>query len=303
MTANRIKWDFENVSYGHDVQQKLDMICCNEKNVYAIVYIHGGAYLTGNKSQFPSFLLDYSKNNIFATIDYRVITENNNIQMADLLSDANNALEKIVELSSVNGVNIKGFILCGHSAGGHIALLCGYTLCKENKKIKVAACVSLAGPTDFTDDVNWSSMPTWGQDIKDRLHFFSYIGSRLTGHPIELEQANWTRQKTYSIFKKHILDISPISYVFKPGEMPPTLLIHAHGDEQVPYSNSIRLKSILDRNAVPNMLITPTGIGDNHMLGGIVLSEYSPIFFEGQSWVEKAKKWLAYIGVNQNKGK
>ena len=285
-----MNWSYENASYGHDDKQKLDIIIPNVENVHAIVYIHGGAYLFGSKREYPSFLIDYSKHNVFATINYRIINEENTIQMTDILSDVENALLKIIELSKKNNVNIKDFILIGHSAGGHIGLLFGYK--NQNEKIKTASCISLAGPADFTDDLGWSSMPMWGDDMETRLSFLSRVGSRLTGKTIELKQRNWTLQKNYSEFAKDIMEISPISYINKNKKIPPTLLVHARLDDQVPYSNAIRIKSALDKASITNKLITTFGNADSHMLGGEVYSENSPIIFDNQSWVTEAKKWI-----------
>ena len=292
-----IRWDYQNMAYGADESQNFDMIIPQKKETHVIVYIHGGAYLTGNKLQYPSFLLDYTKSNVFATIDYRLVNADNNVQMADILSDVDNALLKIIEISGLHGVTVKDFILVGHSAGGNIGLLCGYKNYQKSTKIKIAACVSLAGPTDFSDDLSWSSMPMWGENIESRLLFLSQVGSRLTGHTIQLTQKNWTRQRNYSEFKNHIMSVSPIAYVNnKTGKVPPTLLVHARGDDQVPYSNALRLKAALDSASVPNKLITPFGNGNSHMLGGEVYSNTGPIFFENQKWVVEAKKWMeAYL--------
>jgi len=287
------KWDYQNISYGTDESQNLDIIIPKEKNVHAIVYIHGGAYLTGNKSQYPSFLMDYAKNNIFATIDYRLINKNNGVQMADILSDVNDALLKITEISSSHNVTVRDFILVGHSAGGHIGLLYGYKHCNKGAKIKIAACVSLAGPTDFSDDLGWSSRTMWGENTASRLLFLSQVGSKLAGHTIDLTQNNWTKQKNYSEFKESIMNISPIKYVnAKTGKVPPTLLVHARGDDQVPYSNAVRLKTALDFTSVPHKLITPTGSGNSHMLDGEIYASTGPVFFKGQAWVAEAKKWM-----------
>jgi acetyl esterase/lipase len=190
-----IKWSFHNMMYGADASQKFDIFIPKEKAVHVIVYIHGGAYLIGNKSQYPSFLTDYSKNNILVTIDYRLINENNNIDIKDILSDVHAALVKILEVSNASGVTVKDFILVGHSAGGHIALLYGYKYFQKEENINIASCISMAGPTDFSDDLGWSSMAMWGERLETRLLFLSRIGSRLTGHTIELTQSNWTKQK------------------------------------------------------------------------------------------------------------
>jgi len=279
-----------NVSYGFNTNQKLDIFIPDAQTAHAIVYIHGGAFMVGNKYEYPSFLAEYSNKNIFASIDYRLINDNNLIKMADILSDVKNALFKIIEISNTNGVTIKDFILIGHSAGGHIGLLYGYKFQEEN--IKIAACISLAGPTDFTDDIGWSSMIMWGHTLEERLIFLSNLGSHLIGRSIQLTQLNWTKQNNYSDFKNDVLEISPIHYVSNTRKVPPTLLVHARNDIQVPYSNVIKLKTLLDEALIPNKLITPIGNANDHMLGGELHTSNTPVIYKNQPWVNEAKKWI-----------
>ena len=292
-----MKWDFENIPYGPDLHQRFDM-ACGKENVHAIVYIHGGAYFKGNRGEYPSFLADYAENNLFATMDYRVINADNGIHMADILFDVNSALEKIIEYANESNISIKDFILIGHSAGGHIGLLYAYRNFQKNDKVRIAACISLSGPTDFTDDIGWSTMGMWGEDIKTRLMFLSWIGTRLTdyerltGNAISLTQFNWTKQRNYMQYKKIIELISPVSYVSKMGRVPPTLLVHARGDNQVPYSNAVRLKTLLDNTSVPHKLITPVGNANSHILGGEVYADHNPLIFNNQTWVKEAREWL-----------
>ena len=284
-----MKWNFQNMAYGSDTGQTLDLILPKQKVAQAIVYIHGGAYLVGDKTEYPSFLADYTEDTVFAAINYRLVQDNNNVRMNDILSDVDAALSKKTELSGMSGVSIKGFILVGHSAGGQIGLLYGY---KYHTKTKITACVSMAGPTDFTDDVGWSKMAMWGDDLETRLSFLSQVGSRLTGHAIKLTQSDWTKQKNYSEFRKHVLEISSITYVSETETVPPTLLVHARDDNQVPYSNAVRLRTALHNASIPHRLLTPTGSGNSHMLGGEVYTDYSPFIFRDQAWVEEAKKWI-----------
>ena len=287
---NTIKWDYTNQKYGDYRDQILDIKIPEKKTAHAIVYIHGGAYMAGDKSQYPSFLAAYSKSSIIAAINYRMVKVSTNVNMEVILADVNAAMAKITEISNVNNVSIKDFILLGHSAGGHIALLYSYKYPRE--KTKISTCISLAGPTDFTDDLNWSKMTMWGKNMKERLAFFSGLSSLLTGREIKLTQANWTLEKNFAEFKKYILDISPIAYISKIKKTPPTLLIHARSDNQVPYSNAVRLKTVLAAASVPHRLITPSGLANNHMLGGECYGDNSPVFYENQAWVNEAKKWV-----------
>jgi acetyl esterase/lipase len=141
--------------------------------------LQGGAlHFSGNKLWYPLFLADYSGNNIFVTIDYRLINfQKSNIHMQDMIFDVHNALVKIQEISRENGVNVTDFILAGHSAGGHIALLYRYKYFQENNSnnINIAACISLSGPSDYTDDFGWLSMSYYDENLQKRLSTISLI--------------------------------------------------------------------------------------------------------------------------------
>ncbi|MDR2194896.1 MAG: hypothetical protein LBP19_10635 [Treponema sp.] len=118
--------------------------------------------------------------------------------MNDINEDIDKALIKIINISNEHSIAIKDFILVGHSAGAHIALLYGYKYFQENdnRQIKIAACVSLSGPSDYTDDFGWSSMAYYGETLGKRLSTLSWIGTELTGYEIQLTQYNWTKQKS-----------------------------------------------------------------------------------------------------------
>jgi acetyl esterase/lipase len=220
--------------------------------------------------------------------------------MDDMLADIDAALKKIQELAGENGYTIDDFILAGHSAGAHLSLLYGYTYVQENNNgnINIAACVSLAGPADYTDDLGWSSREYYGETEEKRLSTLSWLGTELTGHEINLTQSEWTKQNNWSDYEGYARKISPIMYISTAGGIPPTLLVHGPDDGIVPYSNSARLHTALDNASVPNKLITVPGSGNNHMLGGTPTVTYSikPIEYKNQAWVDEAKEWMeAYL--------
>ncbi|MDR3276214.1 MAG: alpha/beta hydrolase [Treponema sp.] len=293
-----VRWTLQNAAYGLDKQQTLNIILPEGKNdVHAIVYIHGGFYTAGNKLWHPLFLTDFSEDHIFASIDYRLMRRwNNAVHIEEMMQDIDGALGKILEIAAERGVRVKDFILAGHSAGAHLALLYSYRYFPENdtRPIRIAACVSLAGPSDFTDDAGWSSMSYYGPGLAQKLGTLSWMGAELAGYPIELTQADWTNQANYAEYKDYIEAISPISYVYTTDKIPPTLLVHGIDDNIVPYSNSARLNEALDKTSVPHSFISPGGSGNNHMLGGApgLVSAVIPIRYQNQSWVDQAKAWM-----------
>jgi dipeptidyl aminopeptidase/acylaminoacyl peptidase len=137
-------------------------------------------------------------------------------------------------------------------------------------------------------------MAYYGEDLQKRLSAIALMGTKLTGHDIELTQYNWTQQNNYAEFKDFAGEISPIMYVYKTDKLPPTLLVHGLDDRIVPYSNSIKLNAALDNTNVPHTLITVTGTGNNHMLGGKPnrTDSVKPIEYKNQAWVNETKDWL-----------
>jgi len=75
-------------------------------------------------------------------------------------------------------------------------------------------------------------------------------------------------------------------------KIPPTLLVHALDDICVPYSNSVRLNEALINASVQNKLITVTGSGNNHALGGKINHVLKPYRFPNQSWVNDVIIWI-----------
>jgi acetyl esterase/lipase len=297
--AKPVKWTVRDVPYGTDKQQTFNMILPEGKDdVHAIVYIHGGFYFAGNKLWHPLFLTDFSESDIFASIDHRLIAqEDNTIHIPDMISDIDDALAKIMDVAGERGVNIKDFMLVGHSSGAHLALLYAYQYFQENdnRPIKIAAVVGLSAPSDYTDDFGWSAMRHYGDTLPQRLATLSWIGTELIGSKMEFTQWNWANQDNYSEYKDDIEEISPITYVYKTANIPPTLLVHGRNDSIVPYSNSVKLNAALNNASVPHAFYGVSGSGNNHMLGGASnrTDSVKPITYTNQAWIDDAKKWMA----------
>ena len=304
-----VKWSVENLPYGIEERQTLNVLFPKEGNEgHAIVYLHGGFYFAGNKLWFPSFLTEFSENNIFATIGYRLIdnqllsfndstvSAQSKVCIDDMLADVHNALLKLRQSANDNGYYIKSIILVGHSAGGHLSLLYSYKYLQENdpEGIIITAVVNLAGPSDYSDDFGWSSMGWYGNTVEARLQMLSTIGSALAGYPIELRQYNWASQNNFYEYLPHVKRLSPIMYINEHANIPPTLIVHGLEDRCVPYSNSVKLSAALERYSVIHRFITTTGSASDHMLGGSPagLESITPITYNNVAWVDETIAWI-----------
>ena len=305
INSDEVQWTAENVVYGVHERQSFSIILPKErKDVHAVVYIHGSAFFmeTSTKYSYPLFLTEFSDNNIFATVGYRLVCVcgcGSDIHYCDMLSDVHNALVKIREYANDKGYNVKDFILVGHSAGANLALMYSYNFLQENDGdgVKIAAVVSMAGPTDFSDNLAWFSTLQWWGPAPIRLERFSLLASALAGYPVELTQSNWTLQDNYEFLFPFVKSISPVMHVRDNNNIPPTLIIHADaGDVWVPFENALSLNTELRKNNITHKFIIPGPPANNHILGGVIMStpgSHSPIIYpERVTWIDEAKEWI-----------
>jgi len=292
--------NFPEIIYGPDLKQRINLTMPkNKSDAYAIVFFHGGGFSGGDKLSYPLFLREFAENNnIFATIGYRLIKKGlmgteSAITMNDIIADVDAAIMKIYDVSKEQGINIKGVILTGHSAGGHIALQYGYQYFNENdnREIKIIACISMAGSTDLTD-IFWPAMSHWGENLDKRFQSHSWRITELTGYPIVIDQYNWTEQDNWNEYQGYLEAISPITYAKINQKLPPALLVHALDDMCVPYSNSFKLAEALNGASIQNKLITVTGSGNSHFLGGKMKKLLTPYRFSNQTWVNETIAWI-----------
>ena len=119
---------FENISYGNDERQKLDLFI-HEKiksECGPLLLIHGGGWQAGDKTHHhPDAEYFCNKGYISASMNYRYVDES--ITVYDELDDVASALEKIKNKCAEKGFAIEKVILSGGSAGAHLSLMYAYT--------------------------------------------------------------------------------------------------------------------------------------------------------------------------------
>ena len=201
---------------------KLDLAkpsLCRDQAVPLIVYIHGGGWRSGDKSE--AFDLDIIKMAFqlgfaVASVNYRLAPE---FHFPAQIHDCKQAVKFLRANAGALGIDPDRIAAAGGSAGGHLVSLLGTA--DQNDGLegpgwpgvssRVIAVAELFGPTDL-------STPTF-QLSSDALRMLTDF---LGGDPLIMTEAARLA--------------SPITYV-SAGD-PPFLIVHGDKDELVPYSQA-----------------------------------------------------------------
>lgn len=224
-----------NVSYGSDPAQKMDVYLPGGRTdtTKLIVLVHGGAWMTGDKSDFSFFvpvLQQKFPGYAIANINYRLATIAANHFPAQE-NDMKAAVDFLVQKSNDYRISQK-IILLGASAGAHMALLQAY----KYSSPKIKAVIDFFGPTDMAALFN--SLPA-GSLTQTALQIV------MSGTPV-------TNASLYT-------QSSPINFVN--AQSSPTLILHGTADDVVPIAQSNDLKARLQNFGVVHQMVTYPGLG------------------------------------------
>lgn len=217
---------FANMSYGSHERQILDLAIPkdNDGEVGLILFIHGGAWIAGDKDTYKDALSSCANSEgiAAAAINYRYIDDS--ISVLDIMDDIDAALSAIRDTAEKKGVSINKVLLTGSSAGAHLSMLYAYSR-KDTAPITPAAVVSYSGPTDLYDD-----------DF--------YYGNALGDTDTLCGLMSWACGESFTItgkadFKAALDKASPVTYVNE--STVPTVICHGEKDSIVPYSNALSI--------------------------------------------------------------
>lgn len=221
---------YPDVAYGSDANQKMDIYLPEGRSkatTKVMILVHGGAWATGDKVDFASFidtlkkrLPDYA---IF-NINYRLATVAGN-HFPSQENDVKSAVTFILGKSDEYSISQK-FVLLGHSAGAHLALLHGY---KQATPVKAKAVIDFCGPTDMVELHNNPANPSFVPFLEILL------GGTPASNPVQYEQS------------------SPIRHVN--AESPPTIILQGGLDDVVPISQATSLDSKLQAMGVVHQYV------------------------------------------------
>lgn len=144
---------YQDIKYGEGTNQNMDIFIPTKSTTqseYVLVFIHGGGYIGGDKTEDERYIVPFlSKNIPVVNLNYSL---RKGIPKAS--EDIVQALNFLYENDTLYPLRFKKIILSGSSAGGHVASLTGLSRnnteypYKLNDSINIAAIINFSGPTD-----------------------------------------------------------------------------------------------------------------------------------------------------------
>lgn len=220
---------YEDIVYGTDpVRQCMDLYLPSNVtgDVSLILYLHGGGWIYGDKSEYSGRAYnDCMKYGVATlTISYRYTSQN--VNGFDILDDIASALAKAKELGAKHGLNIKQMMPYGGSAGGHLTLFYAYAR-QNDSPIRPVAAFSKCGPTNLTN----------------REYLSSNLGESTILFELGSMCGRYFTASTMDQAYNELLAVSPINYVN--ANTVPTVICHGKKDITVPFSDAETLDKLL----------------------------------------------------------
>ncbi len=227
-------YNLQNISYGTDNQQKMDVYlpANRNSNTKVFVLIHGGGWSGGDKADFTGLLntlKTYYPNHAIININYRLASEASPAYPKQI-NDIQSALTEI----SLPKYNVSSqFFLFGASAGGHLSLLYSYSFDQDHH---VKGICNTVGPSDMTDP--------------------NYLNNPLYWSAYNVLVSGGTQNQA------GIQAVSPALHVTATSA--PTISFYGDSDPLVPSTQMARLHDALNANGVYNQatMYQDAGHGD-----------------------------------------
>jgi acetyl esterase/lipase len=249
-----------------------------------VLWIHGGALITGSRIGIPPVLVALARNRGYAivSIDYRLAP---NTKLPAIIEDVEDAYRWIrTEGPQKFGANPGRIAVAGGSAGGYLTLMAGFRFDPSPK-----ALVAFWGYGDIT--APWLSEPSAFYRKQPAVPR-EEADAAVAGPPVSMPPSGTARNRFYlycrqnGLWPKEVAGHDPLAENrwFDPycpirnvsKRYPPTLLIHGTIDTDVPYEQSKDMAAKFAESGVEHELITVPGAG--HGLAGAKPAELTRIY-------------------------
>jgi acetyl esterase/lipase len=233
----------------------------------AIVWIHGGALIEGNRKQIsPDQLSTYLDARVsVVAIDYRLAPETKLPAIIEDLQDAFAWLR--AHGPSLLDVDPGRIAVVGHSAGGYLALMSGWCVSPRPRAI-----VAFYGYGDIVGD--WYSQPDAfyrqqplvsaerARAVVGGSEISAAYGTRFEFYLYCRQQGRWPYEvggREPEVDLAFFRRFCPVYHVT--ADYPPTMLLHGDEDTDVPYEESVRMAQVLAQAGVDYTFTTIPGGG------------------------------------------
>lgn len=228
-----------NVAYGTDTRNRMDVYLPANRTAETpiVILIHGGAWISGDKSIFTSMQDTLLARGIASVnMNYRYVSST--VHNTQLMEDIDKVVKYCIDNSEYWQTRKSKIIIGGHSAGGHMSLMYGYT---SDSRGAIGGIVSISGPTNLYDE----------QYLK-MIQGLSVFMPQLILTLEQLADDDYVEgQPVPENFRK----ISPITQI----KNVPTLMIHGTNDELVAYQTVVAFEAELKNKGVDHKLYTVNG--------------------------------------------
>ena len=205
---------FQDISYGNREHNTYDLYLPNDAdkndNLALILYIHGGAWLGGDKNWHHGDCYTWvQKGYATATMNYSLLNEEG-ISLLTMYDEIEACIRHIEGFAAEKGAHIRQMAIGGTSAGGHLAMMFAY---KHSHPLPIRFELIKVGPSDFRilfpRDPNAKD-----EDIENAV--FSGTGKRMKISEITDELLDSVRTLNSPVC--HISDSTALPAIFAYGE-------------------------------------------------------------------------------------
>lgn len=218
--VNSPKWKdeygqrFADVAYGNHEHNTFDLFLPNDAeqkdSLGLILYVHGGAWLSGDKSEHYSDCYKWvQKGYATATMNYTLLNEKG-ASIYAMIDEIDSCIGQIIKFAATKNVHIQQMAICGTSAGGHLSMMYSYS---HSHKLPLRFTAVKVGPADmrilFPYDSNAKA-----EDVENFV--FSCTGERISASSLTPEQLESIKLEVSPIH--HINDSTALPAIFAYGE-------------------------------------------------------------------------------------
>lgn len=250
----------ENIAYAPHALNTYDLYipasATSADTLGCLLYIHGGSWTTGDKSEGAWFCKRFAKQGcITATMNYSLVsTAAPSVCIPTMLKEITHCINSIKDEAARRKIHIRNIALAGYSAGAHLAMLYALRM-KDVSPLPIAFCTSMAGPTDL------QMLFTIPEDSITAVREHAMQGNV---HPLKRDidalaffcsgqQLSAPGQYTGANIATLLAEASPIAHVSVTA--PATIFAHGADDQLVAPAHTAKMVAALDSLGIRNSYI------------------------------------------------